>query len=351
LGVKNLSALFSTADTDVRKSISLQELSGKTIALDAFNQLFQFLASIRDDRGRSMADTEGRITSHLIGILTRGCALLQEDIRPVYIFDGKSHPLKQREKDRRKELTRLAEIEYEKALKEGDIVRAKKFAQRTNKLTPDMIDDAKILLEGMGIPWFQAPSEGEAQAAQLAAEGAVWATASQDYDAMLFGSPRLIRNLNLSGRRNLPGGRSIEIKPEIIELPQLLSTLEITREQLIDLGMLLGSDFNPDGFAKVGPKTAFKFIKKYGTFETIYANETLIKVKEIPFSEIRDIFLKPNVKKNLHLPEGTIFDPERIESFLIGERGFAEGRYKAIIQKTAKRIEDNQSQSALDDWF
>ncbi|MHA2249289.1 MAG: flap endonuclease-1 [Candidatus Kariarchaeaceae archaeon] len=351
MGVKNLSALFTNTEIELKRPIGLSDLNGKIVGLDGFNQLFQFLASIRDDSGRSMSDKDGRVTSHLIGILTRNCALLQEGIIPVYVFDGKSHPLKQREKDRRRELTRLAEVEYKKALQEGDLIKAKKFAQRTNKLTPDMVDDAKMLLDAMGIPWVQAPGEGEAQAAQMTKEGTVYATASQDYDAMMFGSPKMIRNLNISGRRTHPGGRVIEIKPEILQLNQILQVLSITQEQLIDIGILLGSDFNPDGFKKVGPKTAYKYIKKHGDFETVVTNETLVSEIDTPFEEIRKIFLEPNVTKGIELKLDNIFDQEKIKRFLVDERGFSEGRYVGIIEKTARAIENRENQSTLDDWF
>ena len=350
MGVKNLSALFANSSIDLRRNIAFSDLNEKVIGLDAFNQLFQFLASIRDDRGRSLSDGEGRVTSHLIGILTRNSVLLQEGVKMAYVFDGKSHPLKSQEKEKRRELTRLATIEYEKALKEDDLVKAKKFAQRTVKLTSEMIDDAKSLLDLMGIPWVQAPSEGEAQAAQMASEGISFATASQDYDALMFGSPKMIRNLNISGRRNLPGGKSIEIKPELIELSDLLRGLEITHEQLIDLGILLGSDFNP-GFKKVGPKTAYKFIKKHGDFETILKNEALINSIETPYEEIRKIFLEPDVNKGIKLDLDGKFQADKIKDFLINQRGFSEGRYTGIIDKTAREIDDLESQSSLSDWF
>ncbi len=320
------------------------------MAFDAFNVLYQFLSTIRDQTGQTLTDHEGRVTSHLIGLLTRNSQLLQKGIKPVYVFDGESHPLKHQEIENRSKQKKIAEKEYEKAMKEGDLIRAKKMGQRLSRLTPEMVDDSKKLLEAMGIPVVQAPGEGEAQAAMLTIEGIAHATASQDYDALLFGAPTLVRNLNLSGKRNLPGGKVITISPEEINLRDLLDGLQITKEQLIDLGVLLGSDFNPGGFKKVGPKTAFKYIKEYGSFESIQKNVDRIKEVEVPYEEIREIFLNPNVKKGVSV-EFHEYDPEKILKFLVEERGFSEARHKPLIFKTAREIEILRSQTSLDSFF
>lgn len=351
MGVKNLSQILKANNVDVREAVPLAKLSSRILAIDGFNQLFQFMSSIRDVSGGSMVDSEGRITSHLIGLLTRNCVLLQYGIQPVYIFDGKSHPLKTKEKERRRETTRLAEIEYKKALDEGDMIKARSFGSRVNKLSPEMLDDSKRLLELLGIPWLTAPGEGEAQASQMSIEGTVWATASQDYDTMLFGAPRMVRNLNITGKRNLPGGKVITIQPEQIELHRLLDVLKLTREQLIDLGILLGTDFNPDGFKKIGPATGYKLINKYGTFEEVKKHNNTVKENEIPYEEIRKIFLHPNVVKNVKIDFSNKFDKEKIVEFLVTERSFSRDRYINILEKTEREMEINKTQTSLDDWF
>ncbi|OLS28290.1 MAG: Flap endonuclease 1 [Candidatus Heimdallarchaeota archaeon LC_2] len=351
MGVKNLSQILKGQNIDIKEPIPLPKLANRTLGIDGFNQLFQFMSSIRDVSGGSMVDSDGRITSHLIGLLTRNCVLLQYGIEPIYVFDGKSHPLKTKEKERRREVTKVAEAEYKKALAEGDMIKARSFGSRVNKLTPEMLDDSKRLLDYLGIPWLNAPGEGEAQAAQMVIEGKVWATASQDYDTMLFGAPTMVRNLNITGKRNLPGGKVITIQPEKIELFKLLDTLKLTQDQLIDLGILLGTDFNPDGFTKIGPITGYKLIQKYGSFEEVKKNKQIVKDTEIPYEEIRDIFLKPNVNKNLTIDKSKKFDKDKILEFLVEERSFSRDRYINIIDKTVREMEINKSQTSLDDWF
>lgn len=351
MGVKNLSKLLSESTVEFAFKKEISDYSGKILAFDAFNVLYQFLATIRDQTGQPLKDREGRVTSHLIGILTRNSQLLRQGVQPIYVFDGKSHELKKDEVSRRVAVKKKAEEEYKTAMKSGDTKRARSLAQRTSHLTSDMIDDSKVLLRAMGIPVVQAPGEGEAQAAQMVVEGTAYAVASQDYDALLFGANRLVRNLNLSGKRNLPNGKVTTIYPEEIRLPNLLDGLNITREQLIDLGILLGSDFNPDGFKGVGIKTAFKFIKKYGNFLTIQKTEKIVGDVEFEnYETITKIFSTPNIEKNVQVEFG-VYDAERIINFLIKQRGFSEGRHKPLILKTAKEIANTKSQTSLNDFF
>ncbi len=350
MGVKNLSDLMEYSTIPFRQEKSLNDFKGKKIAFDAFNVLYQFLSSIRDSSGAVMADNEGRVTSHLIGLLTRNSQLLQKGIKIVYVFDGESDPLKKQEVERRKKIKAQAKEQYEEALEKGDLQRAKRLAARVSHLTPQMVEDSKILLKAMGIPVVDAPGEGEAQCAQMAIDGVVDAAASQDYDALLFGAPTLVRNLNLSGRRTLPSGRIKTINPEEINLRDLLDGLQITSEQLIDLGILLGSDFNPDGFKGIGPKTAYKLIKKYGSFNEIKKHEPKVSEVDVPYERIKEIFLNPNVEKKAKITFGS-YDPDKILHFLVEERGFSVKRHRPLILKTAREIEELEKQTSLDSFF
>lgn len=351
MGVKNISKLFDGSSYEHKKVVTFADLKDRKLGIDAFNQLYQFLSSIRDGTGQSLVDESGRVTSHLIGILTRNSALLQNGVKPIYIFDGQSHPLKSREKKRRADVKKTAQIAYDKAVSEGDILTAQKFAKQLNYLTPQLIEDSKRLLTHMGIPIIDAPGEGEAQAAIMVKEGSLWATASQDYDAMLFGSTKLVRNLNITGKRTLAGGRVIDIKPELLELNVLLNGLNITHAQLIDLGILLGSDFNPDGISGIGPKTAYKLINEFKSFEEIEKNNTKVAEANIPYEEIREIFLNPDTHKAVKVDTSLTYDVEKIRSFLVDERGFSDDRYLRLIEKTGREIETLESQTSLDDWF
>ena len=346
MGVKNLSALLK--ERDLSLEINYKVLDGWKVGFDAFNQLYQFLSTIRDPEGNSLRDEEGNTTSHLVGIIFRACNMLQNNISPVYVFDGTSHELKSEEQKKRSEAKDLARRAYDQAVEKGDMEMARMYARRINDLTPEMVDDAKGLLEVMGIPLVQAPGEGEAQSSYLTRTGVLHGTASQDYDTLMFGSPVLIRNLSSPRTRRTQGGTKT-IYPEMYRLNEVLEALEISYEQLIDLGILMGTDFN-EGFEKVGPKTAYRYITKYGSFEATRDAEEKIKTSEIDYKTIRDIFLNPDVDKSVHVNFDQDFNLEEIYSFL-KDRNFELTRYKPTLEKTAREIEVRKSQTTIDDWF
>ena len=195
-----------------------------------------------------------------------------------------------------------------------------------SSLTQPMQEDARRVLELLGIPFIRAPQEGEAQAAHMATRGDVWAANSRDYDSVLFGSPRLVRYLTISGQEFLPSkGTSRPLIPELIELQKLLNSLEITREQLVDLAILVGTDFN-DGVKGVGPKTALKLVREFGRLES------LPEKYEIPenIDQLRDIFLKPSVTDEYEIRFGGL-DEAGLRDFLCVERGFSTERVDLAI--------------------
>jgi len=337
---------------NAKREIELTALNGKIIAIDAYNALYQFLTAIRQPDGTPLMDSKGRITSHLSGLFYRTINLVEHGIKPVYVFDGKPPEIKKMEIERRKKIKEEAVRKYEEALKKGDLEAAKRYAQMSSKLTEDMVNDAKRLLTAMGIPWVQAPAEGEAQAAYMARKGDVYAAASQDYDSLLFGAPRLVRNLTLTGKRKLPRKDVyIEIKPEVIELDILLKSLGITREQLIDIAILLGTDYNPEGIKGVGPKTALKLIRSYGSIEKLLP--TLPKdAFPVPPLDIRKYFLQPPVTDNYKL-EWHEPDEKQVEEVLVREHDFSPQRVKNAIErlKKAYRSKIKTKQLGLDMWF
>lgn len=330
-----------------RQEIVLEELSGKVIAIDAMNMIHQFISIIRQRDGEPLMDSKGRVTSHLSGIFYRTANLIEVGIKPIYVFDGKPPSLKRLTLEERASMREEAEIEWKRALEEGDLEEARKYAQRAGRVTDEMVDQAKRLLDYMGVPWVQAPSEGEAQAAYLVTRGDAWAVASQDYDSLLFGSKTLVRNLALTGKRKLPGKDAyVEVKPERIDLVRVLETLGISREQLVDIGILVGTDFN-EGVKGVGPKRALELIKKYGSIEKIC--ELRLFEFEVDPLEVKKIFLKHEVTDDYRIiwrePS-----PEKIKELLCEEFDFSEDRVQSGIEKLTKG-KTKQGQTQLDRWF
>jgi len=333
-----------------KTKVDLKSLSGKVVAIDAYNALYQFLAIIRQPDGTPLKDHTGKITSHLSGLFYRTCNLLELGIKPIYVFDGTPPEMKEAEIKRRSKIKEEAQAKYEKALKEGRIEEARMYAQMTSRLKDYMAEDSKTLLSLMGVPWVQAPSEGEAQAAHLAIKGDADYCASQDFDSLLFGAPSLLRNLTISGRRKLPRKNVyIEVTPEIVEMGRITRELGITRDQLIDIGILLGTDFNPEGIKGIGPKTALKLIKKYGSLEKVLEK---IENAEFPVDprEIKEFFLHPKVTDNYVLVWKNP-DVDGIVDFLCGEKDFSEDRVRKALQRAAKGMEKAKTRTTLDSWF
>ncbi len=328
-------------DLVVKKEIEISDLSGKKIAIDAFNFIYQFLSIIRDrETGQPLKNSKGEITSHLSGIFYRTAKLVESGVRPIWVFDGKPPEFKYVSADRRAKKEE-AHKRLEIARENGDAEEIRIAAQQTAHLTGEMVEQSKQLLELMGMPFVQAPSEGEAQCAYMCGSKMVYATASQDMDTLLFGTERLVRNLSISGRRKVAGKSAYtEVKPNIIELKEMLEHLGITREQLILIGMLIGTDFNP-GIKGYGPKRAFELVKQEKTFENVFK-----KVEwntDVAPESVYEFFLNPTVEKNIDI-KFSAPKSEKLLQFLCDRFEFSRER----IEKAVKVLE--QKPKGLDMW-
>lgn len=330
-------------------NIKLSDLSNKIIAVDAFNTIHQFLATIRGSTGELLANSHGEITSHLSGLFYRNINLLAEGIKLVYVFDGVSSPLKTNEIQRRHQIKEIAIEKYEKALVQGKLEEARKYSQATSVLTNKMIEESKRLLSLLGIPTIQAPSEGEATAANLTNTDLVHICASQDYDSILFGARRLVRNITISGKRKVPNRNAyIDVPLEIFHLEDILDQTKLTNEQLVDVGILIGTDYNSGGIPGIGPKTALKLIQKHSKLENI--DQLQEPLSNVPYEEIRELFLKPkvaNVTSNDIKFEAVDYD--NLVEFLCTEKNFSSDRVNSALQKV-QNSDKNKNQS-LEKWF
>ena len=313
--------------------------------MDAFNVLHQFLALIRTPDGSPLTDRRGQVTSHLVGLAFRTTRLIADyGIKPVFIFDGIPPSLKKAEVEKRRSIRRRAEEEYAEAVKAGDLSTAFSKAVMTGRLTQDLLDDAKRLLTLLGVPWIQAPGEGEAQAAYMARKEAAWGVNSRDYDSILFGAPRLVRYVTIQGEKWLPSkGRARRLEPELIELEVFLRHHGITREELVDVAILIGTDFN-EGIKGIGPKTGLRLVKEHGRLEEL-PEAVSAKLPE-NYNEIRQIYLEPDVTDDYTVEWGALHVDE-LYGFLCGEKGFSKERVEMVVG----RMRRFQGQRTLGDWL
>ena len=321
-------------DLTTPEDIDLAELRGKRVGIDAFLTAFQFLTTIRDRSptgdGGPLRDSKGRVVAHLMGILNRTTSMLSMGIQPIFIFDGQSPELKADELAARRKRRLEAEAIHKQALEDGDYQTAQKMAPRIVHYSPEMIDDTKKMLDLLGVRWIDAAAEGEGQAAVMAVKGQLDIVATQDWDALLYGSPILVRNLMSHGSKR--HGRTV--KAQKINLQEMLDTHDLSREQLVDLAIMIGTDFHP-GLKGIGPKTGIKLIKSLGTIEAICEE----KGKEVPerLDEIREIFLNHPASEVAveSLKPGEV-DVKGLTHFLQEEREFSQRRMDAAFDALRK---------------
>jgi flap endonuclease-1 len=345
------------------RETAIAALSGRTIAVDAYNALYQFLSVIRQPDGTPLKDAQGRVTSHLAGLLYRFGNLVEAGIDPILVFDGKPPVLKSRTVAERRARKEKAQQEYEEALAEGDLERARSKAAQTSKLTKEMIEQAKRLALALGLGVVQAPSEGEAQATALVQEGRAHAVSSQDYDSLLFGAPRLVRNLAVTGRRRLPRKQVwVDVVPEEIELAAAEEEIGLPRARLVDLALLLGTDFNA-GVKGIGPKKALALLAKYHDLDAVRLAVEAGTMEEKAVAKalaegwddlgdvavLRRVFLEPDVEANAPI-ERAALDGEEVVHILVAEHGFSEGRVRAALERYEK-ARAGKKQKSLDAFF
>ena len=317
------------SDIITMDKLELEDLSGKTVAIDAYNAIYQFLSVIRQPDGKPLMDQRGRVTSHLAGLLYRNANLLELGIRPAYVFDGMPHKMKMRTIAERSERRAKAKRDWEDAVQKGDYQKAFSKATQSSKITNEIVESSRILLTYLGIPVVQAPEEGEAQAAFMAMKGDVWAASSQDFDSLLCGAPRLVRNLTLTGKRKMPGkDESKEISVELIHLEKVLQETKLTRHQLIDLCILMGTDFN-EGVMGIGPKKGLKLIQEHRDLEGAMK---VLQVEIEGYQEIRHIFMEYETNPEYSL-EWKSPDREKVLSLLKDQYDFSEARVDSALKR------------------
>jgi flap endonuclease-1 len=314
-----------------RRPIDLADLAGKRLAIDALSMIVQFVAIIRDRfTGQPLRDHQGRVTSHLSGLLYRTLSYLEAGIEPVYVFDGPHPDFKARTVAQRRQRREAARLKWEEAVRAGE--PAFRYAQAAGGVDGGVLQSSVELLELMGVPWIQASSEGEAQCAWMCRRRLVYATASQDFDSLLFGSSRMVRNLSVGGKRKLPGRNEyVAVQPELIELKEVLTRLNLSREQLILVGLLVGTDYHP-GIRGIGPKKALKLVQEQRTLRNVLAAVDFSG--EVDIRQVYDFFLKPPHAERVAL-ERRRPDSEKLLEFLVAEHDFSADRMEKAVQRLA----------------
>ena len=328
--------------------MKVDELAHKVMAVDSFNMLYQFLTTIRMRDGTPLKNSKGQVTSHLVGLFSRVTNLMEQQLKLVFVYDGETPALKKAERARRKEAKQEAARKHEEAVKAEDVEGMRKYAGRTAVLTADMIEESRRLLEALGIPWIQAPAEGEAQAAHLVKSRDADYVVSQDTDCLLFGAPKMIKNLSISGKRRKPGSNVyINVYPEVISLEDELKRLGISQKQLIALGMLVGTDFNPGGIKGLGPKKGLKLVKEHGeNLERVFSEAGWDEHQQVSWQEVYELISTMQVTDDYKITWRPP-NPGAAKKLLVEEFAFSDERVSNALNK----LGTSQAQKGLGDYF
>ncbi|XP_023221977.1 flap endonuclease 1-like [Centruroides sculpturatus] len=344
MGIRGLAKLIADYAPNAVKENEIKNYFGRKIAIDASMSIYQFLIAVRQETN-VLTNSEGETTSHLVGLFYRTIRMVENGIKPVYIFDGKPPTMKNEELEKRQERREEAQKQLEKAEELGNIEEVSKFTRRLVKVTRQHNEDCKTLLQLMGIPYIEAPCEAEAQCAAMVHSSKVYATATEDMDGLTFGSNVLLRHMTFSEARKMP------IRE--YHLDKVIEELEVNQKEFIDLCILLGCDYC-ESIKGIGPKKAIELIRQYRSIDDII--EKLDKKKyQIPenwmYKEARELFLNPEVTdpKEIEL-KWTDPDEEGLVKFLCGDKGFSEDRVKNGTKKLMKG-RHGSTQGRLDSFF
>ncbi|KKA28788.1 hypothetical protein TD95_002824 [Thielaviopsis punctulata] len=349
MGIKQLFSIIKENAPSAIKESDIKAHFGRKVAIDASMSIYSFLIAVRSN-GEMLTNEDGQTTSHLMGMFYRTLRMIDNGIKPVYVFDGAPPKLKSGELARRYARKQEATAGLEAAKETGNAEEIEKFARRTVRVTREHNSECQRLLKLMGVPFLVAPTEAEAQCAELARGGRVYAAASEDMDTLCFNSPILLRHLTFSEMRKEP--------IQEINVEKVLEGLEMDRNQFVDLCILLGCDYL-DPIPKVGPTTALKLMREHKSLEKILEfmendpKKKFVVPESWPYADARELFFKPDVKPASDLECDFKWekpDVDGLVQFLVTEKGFSEDRVRSGAAKLEKNLKTSQ-QSRLEGFF
>lgn len=348
MGIKGLMKLISDHAACAIKEKPISSYLGSVVAIDASMSLYQFLIAVRSgNNGEVLTNDAGEVTSHLIGMFYRTIRMVDHGIKPIYIFDGKAPVLKRGELDKRALRREEAEQELKNAQDGEDNDEVVRQTKRLVKVTSDHRDEAIRLLKLMGIPIVEAPSEAEAQCAELVKKDVAYGVATEDMDALTFGTKRLIRHLTMSEARKLP---IVEI-----DLQKCIEELNLSMQEFVDLCILCGCDYTAS-IRGIGPHTALKLIQTHKTIKAVLENIDKKKYtipEDFLHEEAAKLFVTPEVIDGNELRDKIVWadpDEEGLIQYLVTEKGFALERVKTAVKKL-REARPKASQKRMENFF
>lgn len=346
MGIKGLTKLIQQHAERSYKEGPMKSYFDRKIALDATMALYQFLIAVRYGDQGNLTNDAGEVTSHIIGFFYRTIRMMENGIKPIYIFDGKPPDFKSDELQKRKERREQAQAELKEAEETGDTERVQQMQKRTVKVTKEHVKDVQELLTFMGVPWYGAPGEAEAQASKMCEQGIVYGVGTEDVDALTFGTKKLVRHLYVSESKKKP----------IMEfdLDKVLDGMGVNMDQFIDICILCGCDYCPS-IKGIGGQTALKLIKEHknieGVLEAIKGKKYTVPENWM-YKKARELFKNPDVTDKADLPPFKWTGPKEKEltQYLVEKMNFNKDRVDKALMRL-KKCKGKSGQKRLDSFF
>jgi len=316
----------------VIEEVSFADLGGGVVAVDAHNWLYKYLTTtVKWTNDRVYTTPDGTEVANLLGTVKGLPKFFENDLTPIFVWDGGVTELKDDEIEERREQRAKYEAQLEEAKEEGDAVAVARLESRTQRLTDTIHETTRELLDILDVPQVEAPAEGEAQAAYMSrVDDDVDYAGSDDYDTLLFGAPLTLRQLTSSGA------------PEVMDFDATLDELDVTWEQLVDIAILCGTDFN-EGVTGFGPKTALKSVKEHGDlWGVLEAEGEYVEHAD----RIRELFLDPDVTDDYDIDLDVNPEVDAARAYVCDEWGIPEDE----VETAFSRIEESMVQTGLDRW-
>lgn len=349
MGILGLTKLLSQKAPGCVREDELKNYFGRRIAIDASMTIYQFLIAMKgfeEGQGQELTNEAGEVTSHLLGLWNRSLRMLDNGIKPIYVFDGAPPEMKKAELEERKARAAEATAALEKAIEgEAEDEVLEKLSKRTVRMSKEQVTDCKRLLRLMGLPVVEAPSEAEAQCAELVRGGKAWAVATEDMDALPFGSPILLRHVSFSEAKKRPIAE--------FRLERILSETGMTIDMFIDLCILLGCDYCSK-IPGIGPQRAFEGIMTHKSIEAFL--ESLDQTKHplppnFDYQGARELFKHPPATQASEVKiEFVAPDEAGLMQFLVTEKLFTKERVEKGIAKLKTALV-TKTQGRLDAFF
>jgi len=322
------------------------DFSGQKIAIDASLLIYQYVIGIRNT-SNDLTSVDGRFTSHIHAVVSKSLLYLDNNITPIFVFDGKPSNIKSNILINRRLERRNAK---EKMDVEMDESEKRKLFKKSTIITYKQMKECQEILTAMGIPVIEAEEEADSQLAYLTKEFPdVYGAGSEDVDLLAFGANRFLKNISSSKKNNI-----IEY-----DLDSTLANFGICMHEFINLCILLGCDY-VDVIPGITPKIAYEIIKKHHTIPNFLISDDS-KFYDIPkyyYNQViaaYNYFLRcPHKKVNKDDLKCGPYDAYKIKELLIKKYSYCRTKVEKIIAKLgmeSKKMTDSSDPKRLNDFF